>query len=158
MGSFGPKGGPPCERCHQLPSVYHSDAFGLMCHRCLQDDDNMHWASYLNRKYRTHLFIGNSIIMINVAGFILGTGLHNYCRCGDCDPNWFLHGWVCYPDWLQDRWGQPVANHPVSAYLWRICTSSLWSAIFSSQTWLTITNNKCELAQIHDVFTALHIS
>ena len=98
MGSFGPEGGSKCERCHQLPSVYHSDAFGLMCNRCMQDDNNMQWALYLNRKYRTHLYISNSIIMNNIAGFILGTGLHYYCRCGDCDPNWFLHGWVCYPD------------------------------------------------------------
>ena len=53
MGSFGPKGGPPCERCQQLPSVYHSDRFGLMCNRCLQEDDNVHWAAYWGRKYRT---------------------------------------------------------------------------------------------------------
>ena len=141
MGSFRPIGGPPCEICHELPSAYHSDSDGswgtMLCYRCVQDDDNMCWASYLNRKYRTHPFLDNPIIMFNVAGFILGTGLQNYCYCGECDPNWFLHGWVCYPDWLQDRWGQPVANHPVSAYLWRTCTSRLWSAIFSSQIWLT---------------------
>ena len=38
---FGPGGGPPCEVCHQQPSVCHSDAYGLMCYRCVQDDDNM---------------------------------------------------------------------------------------------------------------------
>ena len=98
MGSFGPKGGPPCERCQQLPSVYHSDRFGLMCNRCLQEDDNIHWAAYWGRKYRTHPFLGNAIIMVNVAEFILGTGLKDYCRCGECNPNWFLRGWTCYGD------------------------------------------------------------
>ena len=98
MGSFGPKGGPPCERCQQLPSVYHSDRFGLMCNRCLLDHDNIHWAAYLCRKYRTHPFLGNAIIMVNVGEFILGNGLRDYCRCGECNPNWFLRGWTCYGD------------------------------------------------------------
>ena len=38
---FGPGRGPSCEVCHQQPSVCHSDAYGLMCYRCVQDDDNM---------------------------------------------------------------------------------------------------------------------
>ena len=21
-----------------------------------------------------------------------------YCSCGTCNPEWFLHGWICYPD------------------------------------------------------------
>ena len=93
---FGPEGGPPCDVCHQLPSVCPGDARGLMCHRCLQDADNMRWAYYLNFKYRTNPGLADPIIMFNVAGFILGTGLNRYCQCGECDPNWFLRGWVCY--------------------------------------------------------------
>ena len=62
----------------------------------------MCWAVYLGRKYRTHPFLGNPIIMFNIAGFILGTGLDWYCRCGECDPNWFLRGWVCYDAVQQD--------------------------------------------------------
>ena len=38
---FGPGGGPPCKVCHQQPSVCDSDAYGLVCYRCVQDDDNM---------------------------------------------------------------------------------------------------------------------
>ena len=102
MRSFRPIGGPPCVICHELPAAYHNDADGswgtMLCYRCDQDDDNMCWASYLNRKYRSHLYLANPIVMINIAGFILGTGLDNYCYCGNCDPNWFLYGWVCYPD------------------------------------------------------------
>ena len=56
MGSFGAKGGPPCETCKLLPSVYHSDTYGLMCNKCLQDDENIQWAAYWGRKFRTHPF------------------------------------------------------------------------------------------------------
>ena len=98
MGSFGAKGGPPCERCKQLPSVYHSDTFGLMCNRCLQDDDNNHWVAHWSRKYRTHAVVGDAIITVHVAESLLGTGLDYYCHCGECNPNWFPRGWVCYGD------------------------------------------------------------
>ena len=36
MGSFGPEGGPPCERCRELPSVFHCDSQGLLCNRCAE--------------------------------------------------------------------------------------------------------------------------
>ena len=108
MGSFGPEGGPPCKVCHQLPSVCHCDARGLVCHRCLQKDDNECWAYYLNWKYRTNPLLGDPIIMFDVAVFILGTGLNRYCQCDGCDPNWFLRGWVCYDVRLtrHDSWWQ----------------------------------------------------
>ena len=61
-----------------------------------EEDDNFQWAAYWGRKFRTHPFFGDAIIMIHVAEFMLGTGLEDYCRCGECNPNWFLHGWVCY--------------------------------------------------------------
>ncbi len=93
---FGPEGGPPCKVCHQLPSVCHCDARGLVCHRCLQKDENKCWAYHLNWKYRANPLLGDPIIMFNVAVFILGTGLNRYCQCDGCDPNWFLRGWVCY--------------------------------------------------------------
>jgi len=93
---FGPEGGPPCKVCHQLPSVCHCDAHGLVCHRCLQKDDNECWAYHFNWKYRTNPLLGDPIIMFDVAVFILGTGLNRYCQCDGCDPNWFLRGWVCY--------------------------------------------------------------
>ena len=93
---FGPKGGPPCKVCHQLPSVCHCDARGLVCHRCLQKDDNECWAYHFNWKYRTNPLLGDPIIMFDVAVFILGAGLIRYCQCDGCDPNWFLRGWVCY--------------------------------------------------------------
>ena len=113
MGSFGPKGGPPCETCKHLPSVYHSDRYGLMCNKCLQDDENIQWAAYWGRRFRTHHFFGEAIITVHVAEFILGTGLEHYCHCGECNPNWFLRGWVCYWDTLWTTWqgGQPVKEH-----------------------------------------------
>ena len=137
MGSFGPEGGPPCERCHQLPSVYHSDAYGLMCYRCLQDDDNMCWASYLNFKYRTNPW------------------LNRYCQCGECDPNWFLRGWVCYDVPQQDWSGQPVADHHIITFVYPALHQQ-----YSSQRWLTFVKDfvlwprDCELARVHDDSTA----
>ena len=44
MGSFGPEGGPPCERCRELPSAYHCDSQGLLCNRCLQSFVNKRMA------------------------------------------------------------------------------------------------------------------
>ena len=88
MGSFGPRGGPPCVTCKLLPSVYHSDLFGLVCNRCLQDDDNIHWAAHRGRKYRTHPVLGDAIMMVHIAELILGNGLESYCHCGECNPNW----------------------------------------------------------------------
>ena len=38
---FGSRGGPLCKVCHQHRSVCHSDAYGFMCYRCVQVDDNM---------------------------------------------------------------------------------------------------------------------
>ena len=100
--SFGPKGGPPCEVCHQLPSVRRCDARGYVCHRCLQKAENKCWADHQNWKYRAHPLLGDPIIMFNVAALILGTGLNRYCQCDGCDPNWFLRGWVCFP--RRDSW------------------------------------------------------
>ena len=96
MGSFGPRGGPPCNRCKQLPSVYHSDEFGLLCNRCLQDESNNHLAEYWGHMHRTHPVLGDTIVTVHIAEFLLGTGLDAYCYCGECNPNWFLRGWVCY--------------------------------------------------------------
>ena len=36
MGSFGLKGRPPCDRCKELPSVFHCDAQGALCNRCVE--------------------------------------------------------------------------------------------------------------------------
>ena len=38
---FGHGRGPSCDVCLKQPSVCHSVAYGLMCYRCVQDDDNM---------------------------------------------------------------------------------------------------------------------
>ena len=98
MGSLGPNGYPQCETCHQLPLVYHSDFVGFVCLRCMQNEDNIDWALYINRKYRSHLYLADPIVTTTMACFILGTGLEQYCQCGRCNPSWFLRGWVCYGD------------------------------------------------------------
>ena len=56
--------------------------------------------------YRTHTFFGdvnNWIVTVRIAEFLLGTGLDYYCHCGECNPNWFLRGWVCYDCDQEDK-------------------------------------------------------
>ena len=96
MGSFGAEGGPPCRRCSQLPSVYHSDEFGLLCNRCLQDFTNNHLIARWREITRTHPVLSDTEVTHHIAEFVLGNGLDAYCYCRECNPNWFLHGWVCY--------------------------------------------------------------
>ena len=138
-GKFWTKGGPPCKICMLLPSVYHSDTYGLMCNKCLQDDENIHWAAYWGRKFRTHHFFGEAIITVHVAEFILGTGLESYCHCGECNPNWFLRGWVCYWDNLCTTWqgGQPVQKHNLFDITLDILTVQPFISTFPSK-WLIL--------------------
>ena len=92
----GPRGGPPCERCGQLPSVCYSDTFGLMCFRCPQNDKNRILMAHWGKIYRTHPVLGDVGITRHIVEFLWSDGLYRYCSCGQCNPNWFLHGWVCY--------------------------------------------------------------
>ena len=96
MTGFGPRGGPPCNRCRQLPSVFYSDLFGLMCHRCHQSDTNRYLIEHWSMIYRTHPLLGDTGITRHIAEFLWGDVLSGYCSCGECNPNWFLCGWVCY--------------------------------------------------------------
>ena len=96
LTGVGPDGGPPCEQCWELPSVYHSDVIGLMCHRCLQSDSLAHLVGLLGNLLRNHRVFGNAEIARNIAEHVWGDGLENYSYCGACNPNWFLRGWKCW--------------------------------------------------------------
>ena len=75
----------------------------------------------------------------------------------------FMDGFATLINCKIDR-GNPWQTTTVSHYPWCICTSSPWSAIFLlKHGWLlwkdyVLWPRACELAQIHDEFTALHIS
>ena len=97
MGSFGPEGGPPCELCRELPSVYHRDGEGLLCNRCLQSFENTRRAEGWSTIFRRHPVLREQIITFSVAEYLWGDGIDAYCRCGECSSSWFLKGWICWP-------------------------------------------------------------
>ena len=97
MGSFGPRGGPPCEQCRQLPSVYHCDVLGLLCNRCLQGNMNKQLTEWWGNLFREHPVMSDTAITRTIAEYVWGDGLEAYCYCGRCNPNWFLRGWICWP-------------------------------------------------------------
>ena len=96
LTGFGPRGGPPCNRCRQLPSVVYGEVFDLICHRCHQADTNFYLIAHWSMIYHTHPLLNDIGITRHVAEFLWGDGLSKYCSCGECNPNWFLRGWVCY--------------------------------------------------------------
>ena len=96
LTGVGPNGGPPCEQCWELPSVYRNDIKGLMCHRCIQNDTLDQLVGFWGHLLRNHRVFGNAEIARNIAEHVCGTGLEDYCYCGECDPNWFLRGWICW--------------------------------------------------------------
>ena len=97
MGSYGPRGGPPCEQCRQLPSVYHCDVLGLICNRCLQGNMNKQLTEWWGKLFREHPVMSDTAVTRTIAEYVWGDGLEAYCYCGRCNPNWFLRGWICWP-------------------------------------------------------------
>ena len=97
MGRFGPRGGPPCEQCMELPSVNQCKVPGLLCNRCLQGSMNKQKTVWWAAIYRGHPVLSDPIIMQPIAEYVWGNGLDVYCHCGQCKPRWFLHGWICWP-------------------------------------------------------------
>ena len=96
MGSFGPRGGPPCEQCMELPSVYHCDLLGLLCNRCLQGNMNKKMTEWWGTIFREHPVLNDPTITQSIAEYVWGDGLDAYCYCGKCKSRWFLKGWICW--------------------------------------------------------------
>ena len=96
LTGVGPNDGPPCEQCGELRSVYRCDIKGLMCHRCLQSDSLDQLVAFWGQMFRNHRIMSNAEIARIIADQLWGDGLEPYCYCGECNPNWFLRGWVCY--------------------------------------------------------------
>ena len=105
------RGGPPCEHCGQLACVHRSETKGLVCARCLQSECIDQLIGYWGNLHRNHCILSNTTLARNIAEHMYGDGLAAYCYCGECNPNWFLYGWVCCPSldtiW---SWGRPDRN------------------------------------------------
>ena len=96
IGRLGPPSIEPCQRCGQLPYAMSSAKHGdLVCYRCPQIETNQLLTRCWSLLLRMHRVFGDFGITHNIVELLLGNGLHKYCTCGQCNPSWFLHGWVC---------------------------------------------------------------
>ena len=81
-----------------------------MLYKACEEDDNFHWAAYWGRKFRTHPFFGDAIIMIHVAEFMLGTGLKIIAvAVSPTQTGFFMDGFAMATTSKQLEKGQPVA-------------------------------------------------
>ena len=112
LAGSGPRSGPMCEHCGQLACVSRSETKGLICARCLQGECIDQVISYWGNLHRNHSILSQPTLARNILEYKYGNGLAAYCYCGECNPNWFLHGWVCCPysdpPWT---WVQPDRNN-----------------------------------------------
>ncbi len=111
LKGFDTRGGPPCEQCGQLACVHRSETKGLICARCLQSECIDQLIGYWGNLHRNHCILGNATAARIIAEHMYGDGLAAYCYCGQCNPTWFLSGWVCCPPFDTTwNWGQPDRN------------------------------------------------
>ena len=89
--------GPMCEQCGILACVSRSETKGLICARCLQGECIDQVISYWGNLHRNHCILCQPTLARNILEYMFGNGLAAYCFCGTCNPDWFLHGWVCCP-------------------------------------------------------------
>ena len=112
LAGSGIRKGPMCEQCGQLACVSRSETKGLICARCLQGECIDQVISYWGNLHRNHSILSQPTLARNILEYMYGNGLAAYCYCGECNPNWFLHGWVCCP--YSDpplTWVQPDRNN-----------------------------------------------
>ena len=53
--------------------------------------------SYWGNLHRNHRILSQPTIARDIIEYMFGNGLAAYCSCGTCNPDWFLHGWICCP-------------------------------------------------------------
>ena len=92
-----PKGGLLCEHCGLLTCVGRSEVKGLVCARCLQTECIDQLINYWNSLHRCNEILGNPAFARHIIEYMYGNGLSAYCYCGQCNPDWFLYGWICRP-------------------------------------------------------------
>ena len=89
--------GPMCEQCGIFICVSRSESSGLQCAKCLQSECIDQLISYWGNLHRNHRILSQPTIARNIIEYMFGNGLAAYCSCGTCNPDWFLHGWICCP-------------------------------------------------------------
>ena len=96
LAGSGPRSGPMCEQCGILACVSRSET-GLICARCLQGECIDQLISYWGNLHRNHRILSQPTLARNILEYMFSNGLAAYCYCGVCNPEWFLHGWICCP-------------------------------------------------------------
>ena len=97
LAGSGPTFGPLCEHCGMLFCAGRSETKGLICARCLQGECIDQMIGYWGNLHRNHGILSQPTLARNILEYMYGNGLSAYCYCGQCNPDWFLHGWVCCP-------------------------------------------------------------
>ena len=82
LTGFGPRGGPPCTICHELPSICVMPNVGSVCARCQQYSDSNQIAWYWCVMHRNHRVLRDFGITRQIVDYIWGEGLSIYCYCG----------------------------------------------------------------------------
>ena len=94
---LGPLIGPPCTQCMVFPAVRPRQIPRILCYRCLQSTLNVMQSIWWTAIFPRHIVLCDPIIVPRIVEYTTGTGLDRYCHCGHCNPDWFLHGWECWP-------------------------------------------------------------
>ena len=128
LAGSGPKGGPLCEHCGKLACVGRSETKGLICARCLQGECIDQVISYWGNLHRNHSILSQPTLARHILEYMYGNGLAAYCYCGQCNPDWFLHGWVCCPYSGARVMVRPDRNN----LAWRRSTRTPWWEIEES--------------------------
>ncbi len=85
-----------CDRCWELPYAFYSlSSDDLYCHRCKFQESNQALTKRWSLLLRNHRVFGETVFTSVIVEILFGDGLHMYCTCGQCNPNWFPMGWVC---------------------------------------------------------------
>ena len=102
--------GPMCAQCGMFISVIGIESSGLQCAKCLQGECIDQLIRYWGYIHRGHRVLNQPTIARTIIEYMFGNGLAAYCSCGTCNPDWFLHGWICCPDapW---PWAVPDRNN-----------------------------------------------
>ena len=97
LAGSGQRSGPLCNQCGMLTCVSRSETKGLICARCLQGECIDQMIGYWGNLHRNHGILSQPTLARHILEYMYGNGLSAYCYCGQCNPDWFLHGWVCCP-------------------------------------------------------------
>ena len=74
----------------------HHGAIRRICLQCLHDilyKRRMRWWNFV---FHGHLILDNPDFAFRITSYLWRTVRFQNCRCGDCDPSWFLRGWRCW--------------------------------------------------------------